>query len=263
MRMMLLYALPVIFAFSGCATSSILIESDSPGASIYKAVDLSGPWQRIPDSYSTTPLTLSLPDSNRNYFLKAKKYGFTDSDAVPVSKLNGLEKYTFSLSLIMRDKVFDQFYDKSILQAYVKESDRKNIAIVGFSATPNVGAEVPGILTEVFQDIIVKTKAFNVVERRRIDPVLKELKLQQSGLTDTEGAASLGRILNAQEIFLGTVQSIGGYKIVSVSMVDVQTAKIIYSDAGQYETEKDMRDLALTLVNKLISTRFGTSPASI
>lgn len=250
-------AVTAVFFISGCATSTVRLESNTPGAAIYKAKTLHGPWQRVPDQYSITPLTLRLAERDRDGFLKAKKYGFSDSEAVPVSKVINLEKYSFSISALMRGTVYDQFYDKSIVQANIPETERKNVAVLDFSISPaSIGDDSAVILTELFQDVLVKAKAFNVIDRRRMESVLKELKLQQSGVTNADAAASLGKLLNAQEILMGTVRGLGSKRIVSVSMVDVETSKIIYSDTGQYQSEEDLKALALVLANKLTATRF-------
>lgn len=258
MRWLIFYTIPAALIFSGCATSKILLESNPVGASIYKSETLPGAWQRVPDSYSTTPVVLNLYGSDKDLFLKARKYGFGDSEVTPIFKLMGLEKFTFSLSPLMRDNVYDLFYEKSILQANIPENDRKNIAIMEFSVSPSsIGSDIATMLAELFQDILVKAKAFNVIERRRIETVLKEQKLQQSGITDIEKAASLGKILNAQEILLGAIRGLDNKKIVSLSIIDVESSKIIYSDTGQYQTEKDIKDLVLELVNRL-TIRFKT-----
>lgn len=65
-----------------------------------------------------------------------------------------------------------------------------------------------------------------LIERQKVDRVVQEQKFQQSGQTDPVTAARIGKILNVSRIALGTLARLGGSLIVTVQLVDVETAAI-------------------------------------
>jgi hypothetical protein len=80
-----------------------------------------------------------------------------------------------------------------------------HVAVLGFS---DLGAR-PGsgdILAGVFEKSLLEA-GMHVVERRDIDGVLQELHLQRSGAMDPMTARRLGRLLGADGLLLGTVNS--------------------------------------------------------
>ena len=58
------------------------------------------------------------------------------------------------------------------------------------------------------------------------DAVLAELELQMSGATAAEGAGSAGRLLNAEAILTGSVTRQGGDFVVSLKLVQAETARV-------------------------------------
>lgn len=67
-------------------------------------------------------------------------------------------------------------------------------------------------LADALASELVKKKKFRMIERNRIDVLLQEIKLQQTGLVDPAAATQIGKQLGAQAYILGS--------IVSVSMRD-------------------------------------------
>ncbi len=55
---------------------------------------------------------------------------------------------------------------------------------------------------------LVKSRKFRLVERGRIETLLQEMKLQQSGVVDSAAAAQVGTQLGAQAYVLGSVTSV-------------------------------------------------------
>jgi hypothetical protein len=80
----------------------------------------------------------------------------------------------------------------------------KSIAVLPFEGTGgrDVAVEIEAILASVK---IADVPYFRVVERQRLDAVLKEIRLSQSGLVTSEQASRLGRLLGVQGIYVGTV----------------------------------------------------------
>ncbi len=87
-------------------------------------------------------------------------------------------------------------------------------------------------------------KRFDVIERERLNSVLDEFDLAESGLVDLSSAAEVGRLLGAQSILLASINSVsvseyggvlrvvGGaaYDVratIQMRLVDVETGRII------------------------------------
>lgn len=127
------------------------------------------------------------------------------------------------------------------------------VAVLDFSALsidPKVAKSVSGS----FKSKISNYSYISVVERDRIYKILKEQGLQHSGLTLPIKAAEIGKILNAQKLIIGTLKKFGSTLVVTVDVVDVQTAKV---DGGRevecqnYEPE-NIPEMIETLLSILI-----------
>ncbi len=66
-----------------------------------------------------------------------------------------------------------------------------------------------------------------LVERSRVDEILKELKLQQSGYIDRGSAVEAGRLLGAGLIITGNIDRVGADLVVSSRIIDVETGEIL------------------------------------
>lgn len=107
----------------------------------------------------------------------------------------------------------------------------------------NLGSQ----LADSLQTQVVSLRTFTVVERTRVDQVVKELNLGASGMVDTNTAAKAGRMLGADALVLGSIASVevsglpkNGYKEngwkpeymsarlgLSFRLVDTSTAQIL------------------------------------
>lgn len=93
-------------------------------------------------------------------------------------------------------------------------------------------------------------KGFNVVEKKRLDALIQEQALQNSGNVDPQTAVNLGKMLGANVIVLGTINKLGvGQNIVRVAdstitrynahieiairAVNVQNGTVFFSDSEE------------------------------
>jgi TolB-like protein len=73
----------------------------------------------------------------------------------------------------------------------------------------------------------VKQKRFQLVERKRIEDVLKELKLSQSELVDPDTASQVGRIVVADTILTGAIYETDTSLEILTRLVDTETSHIL------------------------------------
>ncbi len=91
------------------------------------------------------------------------------------------------------------------------------------------------MLTTELQNI----SAFKLVERQRLNDVLNELKLQQSGAVDPGTASKIGKIVGARAMLLGSFVNMFGKLRIDARIVDVETGLTKKAD----EVTGDMDEL--------------------
>lgn len=110
------------------------------------------------------------------------------------------------------------------------------------------------VLVDRFRSELADLGAFRLVERTRMDEVLREQGLQQSGCTSTECAVETGRILGVRRIVAGSLARIGNTWTVSAREIDVETgaigrtAVVDLSESVDALLTRGMRQLAERLV---------------
>jgi curli biogenesis system outer membrane secretion channel CsgG len=87
---------------------------------------------------------------------------------------------------------------------------------------------------------LVKTRAFNVIERKNMEKVLAEHAFQQTGCTTDECAVKLGRMLNVQRLIVGSFGKLLSSYLVTVRVVDVETGSILFSDTVKGRDEDEL-----------------------
>jgi len=126
-------------------------------------------------------------------------------------------------------------------------------------------------LADFFQHDFSQISSLKVVERDKIDYVLGELELQQSGKVDKETAARVGKMLGAQLMVFGSITQLDSRSTrMIVRVVKVETSEIIASVdkegkpdylALEKELVKDVAeklDIMLTDQTKLVLQESGT-----
>ncbi|UTF58834.1 CsgG/HfaB family protein [Gilvimarinus sp. DA14] len=124
------------------------------------------------------------------------------------------------------------------------------IAVVDFENKSQYGGwKVGRGAADMLTTELVKETDFDIYERDRLNAVLDEQNLGQSGLMDVSTAAKVGKLIGVEYIVTGAVteygdSSAGGggggvhvgkkgyYATVDVRLVDVNTARIVFADTG-------------------------------
>lgn len=65
------------------------------------------------------------------------------------------------------------------------------------------------------------------VERARLGPILEELERSDQGKLSPEGAASVGRLVGANRVVVGSVAEAGAEYLVTARVVDTETAQVL------------------------------------
>ncbi|MDZ7364223.1 MAG: penicillin-binding protein activator LpoB [candidate division KSB1 bacterium] len=81
-------------------------------------------------------------------------------------------------------------------------------------------------LTGQLRGHLVNLGTFIVLDRHKMEDILKEQGFQQSGCTLTEYTVRAGRLLNVQKMVAGSIGKIGKTRAVNIFMIDVESGRI-------------------------------------
>jgi len=151
-----------------------------------------------------------------------------------------------------------KFYQKQATT--VKETEKveseytgpkRRIGVVDFqNKAPYAKARLGNTATDILITELVKSGKFIVVERDKIDKLMEEQKLGQSGAIDPGTAAKVGKILGLNAIVTGSISQFGAKKegkdflisqsktqivecTVDIRVVDTETGQILLADSGK------------------------------
>lgn len=102
-------------------------------------------------------------------------------------------------------------------------------------------------LAEMLISELSQVPALEVVERQKLNALLAEMQLAQTGLISETSTAKIGQLLGAQYLVLGSFMAVPGNKIrIDARSVHVETGKTLLAEKSEGNT-KDI----LKLINKL------------
>lgn len=94
-------------------------------------------------------------------------------------------------------------------------------------------------------ETLMVNKGYTVIERMKLDEILKEMKLSQAGLTTSE-QIKIGNMLNATNLLIGEILELNSndsFLEFSIRSIDVNSGKILW----KYELSVDERNIAESL----------------
>lgn len=113
------------------------------------------------------------------------------------------------------------------------------LVVASFEYVDQPTAPVGDKLAEDLSTVLSRA-GFTVVERRHLTALLKELKLQMSGLTDPNTAQTLGNLVGARWLLVGTIADAGDRVVLNTRLIEVRTGATLLAlrhDARKRFTE--------------------------
>ncbi|MBI3292869.1 MAG: hypothetical protein HYZ73_08710 [Elusimicrobia bacterium] len=127
---------------------------------------------------------------------------------------------------------------------------KRRVGIVAFENKTTYGQRLGSAATDVLITELAKTGKFILVEREKLQKILEEQQLQQSGAIDPNTIVKVGRLLGLNAIITGSVTQYGtktegaDYLLVrnkryiaeagvDIRVVDAETGEILYADSGK------------------------------
>jgi len=147
------------------------------------------------------------------------------------------------------------------VQALIAQPDKKkNIAVIDLDSRGGLSKSEVGTLTDRLRSMLVRTNAFNVVDRGLMEDILTEQGFQMSGCTSTDCAVEAGKILGVEEMLSGTIGRLGKLYTVDIILIEVGTSQIIKSLTRDYRGEVEgLIELMKSLADELAGLGSTTS----
>ncbi len=155
-------------------------------------------------------------------------------------------------------KISDQLAAKLEAQ---DETGLRRIAVLPFKSLDSkvTAHSLERISTELMSARLAQRPRLIQVERARLDGVIGELERSERGELSPQGAASLGKLLGANSVVLGSVGIAGAHYVVTARAVDAETGEILAA-ADQDFSRAGMVAFSEEVVE--VKSRFGAAARS-
>jgi TolB-like protein len=135
---------------------------------------------------------------------------------------------------------------------YSQERTKTNIAVIDLVSRGGLSQSETGTLTARLRSLLVRTNAFNVVDRGKMEEILAEQGFQMTGCTSAECVLEAGQILGVEQMISGSIGKIGRLYTVDIILIDVGTSQIIKSITRDYRGEVEgLVELMQSISNEL------------
>jgi hypothetical protein len=140
-----------------------------------------------------------------------------------------------------------------LLVLLVTSAQAERIPLAVYGVEPQgVSLSTAAIITDIVRTKLRGCGQFDLVEKSKMEEILKLQGIQQTGCTEAECAANVGKILNVKKMVVGGLGKLGAAFRLSLRVVDVETAVIEAEDEEkQTVKEEDLDQLVPPLVMRL------------
>jgi hypothetical protein len=107
------------------------------------------------------------------------------------------------------------------------EIPKKRIAVVDFTVIRRGLKEAGPILMEQLSTLLIESKQYIVVERSKLNTIMEEIKLLQSGMTEEIPERLRPKLMFADLILTGTLAEIGDKYDINLRLLNVRTGQAI------------------------------------
>lgn len=105
------------------------------------------------------------------------------------------------------------------------EENKAKIAVLELDNNGVTDSEIKA-LTDRLNIEIVRHNKYDLMERQKMNSVLKEMEFQLSDCTSDECAIEIGQMIGVEKMVAGSVSKVGEYYTVSTRIIDVETGRI-------------------------------------
>lgn len=126
--------------------------------------------------------------------------------------------------------------DRKRMRTFPAEEAPKTLAILPFEnnsvTDPDHYAPLSkGLSAMLITDLNSSGSTLKLIERAKIEALLKEIAFSQTGVVDQSTAVRIGKILGAQSIAFGSFMVLGDAVRIDVRIIKVETSELIISES--------------------------------
>jgi hypothetical protein len=137
-----------------------------------------------------------------------------------------------------------QTFDDAIKNVALDLSDRlddgSTVAVINFQSG---STRLTNYAIDELNNAIVNIGKLRPVERRGLDAVRNELRFNMSGEVSDESAQSIGRMLGARSIIMGSIEIIGSMYKIHFQAIATETATIQYTFSEDIRNDRVLESL--------------------
>lgn len=128
--------------------------------------------------------------------------------------------------------------------------DRVRLAVLDLSAV-NVPEFYAATVRDRIEVSLYKSDKIDLLERNKVQLVLKEHNLMAGACKDESCAIQIGKFLSATHVIVGSVTHLDGYTL-TVRVVDVTRGKIVYADSENVSTKEEITKASVKLSGRIL-----------
>ena len=138
---------------------------------------------------------------------------------------------------------------------------KSSFAILPFT-TDYQNELVENYVTDALTEAMFNTGKVKIFERSNLDPILEELKFQETGLVNQETAKSIGMLAGVEFVCYGTLKDTGDGFTVNARVVDVETGEICAMSRASIFKDDYLKQQPQSAVGAVKTTGKSTKSAS-
>lgn len=126
--------------------------------------------------------------------------------------------------------------------AFAQTPAKSNVAVMPFSGDNSVSADQLEFITSKFTGEVIRTNAFTVLDRGKMEFILKEQGFQQSGACNSSDCQmQIGQLLGVDHLISGKLVRFGGTYALHLEFINVGTGEI--ARTVDVEEKGDLEDV--------------------
>ena len=137
---------------------------------------------------------------------------------------------------------------------------KKRTAIMDFTAN-NTSEAYGKIVRNQVEVALYRTNHFEILERDKMELILKEQGFQLSGCTDTTCAVEIGKLLSVDYVVIGSIDRMGKF-LITTKFIDIHKGIVAFADTEQAPVENDRPD-AINRLALRASDMFKAEPSAV
>lgn len=134
--------------------------------------------------------------------------------------------------------------------------------VIDFEAKGISKQEASGI-TDIFRNELVASGKYSILERNNMESILKEQSFQMTGCTENTCAVKIGKLLNMEHMFYGSVMKLGGVFVIYIAQVKIETGEIVKTAKEKISSLETADDALMKMITVFTGIEKNTlSPKS-